>query len=231
LWTFLALGTLHGPKRPAVAETGRPAAARQAAAPADPAAAAITRHGDPRRHFVFNYFPSPHHFQRGRYSAVLDQVLWIVNRVAWIPYVTAYDWLKFHDDVLGGKLTLGRQIGIFSRLTGQPRLALEQMVYQYQYGTSPGAGGASNTVFLVDAKLAFGWLGVLVYCVAFTSFAAIVFTSANPVAQIASVTSFFTAALSPLTATLLSGGLFFYLAVALLTRVGPHASSLEQARS
>jgi hypothetical protein len=131
---------------------------------------------------------------------------------------------------LGGKLTLGRQIGILSRLMSTPRLLLEQMVYQYQYGASPGGGGASNTVFFVDAKVAFGWLGVIAYCMAITLFAAIVFTSVNPVAQIASVTGFFTAALSPLTATLLSGGLFFYLAISVLTRVEPYALRTRQAR-
>jgi hypothetical protein len=153
------------------------------------------------------------------------QLYLLVNRAAWVPYATAYDWLRFHHDRLGGQLVLGQSIGVVSWLTGKPRVYLEQMVYQFQFGASPGGAGASNTVFFVDAKLNFGWLGAIAYCVLFSFFAAIVFSSDNFVAKVASVTSFFTASLSPLSATLLSGGLFFYLVIALLTRTTRTASS------
>jgi len=147
------------------------------------------------------------------------QIYLLANRAAWVPYATAYDWLKFHHDVLHGQLVLGRSIGIVSWLMGKPRVFLEQMVYQFSFGASPGGAGASNTIFFVDAKLNFGWFGAAAYCALFTLLAAIVFSSANHVAQIASVTSFFTAALSPLTASLLSGGLLFYLTISSLTRL------------
>ena len=145
----------------------------------------------------------------------------ISNRAIWIPYVTAYDWLKFQDEIFAGRLTMGRSIGVVSWLLREPRLQLEQMVYEYEFGPPPGGAGASNTVFLVDAKLAFGWPGVLMYCGLFTLFSAVILSSANVVVKVASATSFFTAALSPLTATLLSGGMFFYLVVALLLAAGP----------
>jgi hypothetical protein len=114
---------------------------------------------------------------------------------------------------------------------GEPRLQLEQKVYAYQFGESPGGAGASNTVFFVDAKLAFGWLGVIVYCLIFPLFAAAIFSSENEVAKVASITSFFTASVSPLTATLLSGGLAFYVAIALLARLERNpTSALDHAR-
>jgi hypothetical protein len=147
-----------------------------------------------------------------------ERIGWIVNRAVWVPYVTAYDWLKFQDDRLGGGITLGRSIGVVAWLSGQPRVQLEQMVYVYQFGESPGGAGASNTVFFVDAKLAFGWIGAVVYCLIFPLLAAAVFSSENDLAKVASTTSFFTAAVSPLTATLLSGGLAFYVAISLLAR-------------
>jgi hypothetical protein len=155
---------------------------------------------------------------------IVYQTYLVVNRVIWVPYATAYDWLKFQHDVLDGQLVLGRSIGIVSWLLGKPRVLLEQMVYQFSFGASPGGAGASNTVFFVDAKLNFGWLGAVAYCALFTFFAAIVFSSENRVAQIASITTFFTAALSPLTATLLSGGLFFYLMISIFTRLNHEAS-------
>jgi hypothetical protein len=151
----------------------------------------------------------------------------MVNRAVWVPYITAYDWLKFQHDVLEGRVTLGRSISVVAWLTGQPRVQLEQMVYAYQFGRSPGGAGASNTVFFVDAKLAFGWAGAILYCLIFPLFAAAVFSAENDVAKVASVTSFFTAALSPLTATLLSGGLAFYVAISLLVRLKLDAAAAE----
>jgi hypothetical protein len=153
----------------------------------------------------------------------------MINRILWVPYITAYDWLKFQDDVLGGNLTLGRSIGVVAWLMEEPRLQLEQKVYAYQFGESPGGAGASNTVFFVDAKLAFGWVGAILYCLIFPLFAAAVFSSRNEVAKVASVTSFFTASVSPLTATLLSGGLAFYVVIASLTRLERAPRATERA--
>jgi hypothetical protein len=222
IWTFLGMAGLHDSRQPESGNVSHPATIRQPPV-ATPEVGEVRHQGDPRRHYIFYSMDNLELHQQGK-SVVLDQFLWMVNRVFWSPYVTAYDWLKFQDDVLGGQLTLGRQIGVVSWLLGKPRLGLEQMVYQYQYGASPGGAGASNAIFLVDSKLAFGWLGVVISCALFTFFSAIVFSSDNPVAQIASVTSFLNGALSPLTATLLSGGLLFYIAVSLLTRLSQDAS-------
>lgn len=95
--------------------------------------------------------------------AIDNRLVFVLNRIIWIPYVTAYDWLGFHRNVLNGELTMGRSIGFVHLLFGDPKVSLEKMVYVYQYGPSPGREGASNTVFLVDAKLAFGWVGVVFY--------------------------------------------------------------------
>jgi hypothetical protein len=221
LWTFVSMGGLHDPERDG-SDRRHEASMTQPLVEPTESPPEIKRHGDPNRHFVFNLLDG----SGGRFfgkAVALDQLLWILNRTFWTPYITGYDWLAFHDDVLNGQLTLGRQIGVVSWLLGKPRLGLEQMVYQYQYGASPGGTGASNVIFLVDSKLAFGWLGAAVSCALFTIFAVIVFSSSNPVAQIASVTSFLSGALSPLTATLLSGGLLFYIAISLLTRLNRDA--------
>ncbi|NES09201.1 hypothetical protein G3O07_04870 [Pseudomonas laurentiana] len=94
-----------------------------------------------------------------------------------MPYITAYDWLEFQRIVLDGHITNGRSISLVHLLYGEPKVPLEKMVYVFEYGASPGGQGASNTVFFVDAKLAFGWLGVLAYCLVFTFCAACIFTS------------------------------------------------------
>jgi hypothetical protein len=139
----------------------------------------------------------------------------LLNRSLWIPYVTAYDWLKFQDVELNGELTFGRSIGPVSWLMGEPKLQIERMVYKFE---GLEGDGASNAVFLVDAKIAFGWCGVFLYCIIFTLIARFILTSTNEPAKIASLTSFFTVCLSPLTASILSGGLFFYILICLLVR-------------
>lgn len=149
-------------------------------------------------------------------SAVSGKLLVLFNRVVWIPYITAYDWLGFHRTVLNGELTLGRSVGFVHLLFGEPKMLLEKMVYVYEFGASPGGAGASNTVFFVDAKLAFGWAGVVLYCLIFTFCAACIFSSGSRVLMVSSVVCFFIASVSSLTATLLSGGLFIYVVLAFL---------------
>lgn len=165
-------------------------------------------------------------------EAAYGKLIVISNRIIWIPYITAYDWLKFHEDVLGGKLTMGRSISLVHLLYGEPKISLEKMVYVYEFGASPGGVGASNTIFFVDAKLAFGWLGVIIYCLVFTFCAACIFSSDNVSLKVASVTCFFIAAVSSLTATLLSGGLAVYVLLAfLLPRAGSEVGEREVAPS
>lgn len=166
---------------------------------------------DPLLHFYPLYVVFP----EADKSSIKYRSIIILNRALWIPYVTAYDWLKFQDEVLSGKLTYGRSIGIVSWLLGESKLQIERMVYKYE---GLGGDGASNTVFFVDAKIAFGWVGVFLYCVLFTLIANLILSSRNEPAKIASVTGFFTICLSPLTASLLSGGLFFYILICLLIR-------------
>ena len=174
--------------------------------------------GDPSRALLPYYLRK--HFSEEQYQFDPDKLsakfILLLNRVGWVPYITAYDWLEFQRVVLGGELTLGRSIGFLHLLFGEPKMQLEKMVYVYEYGASPGGEGASNTVFFVDAKLAFGWIGVVVYCLFFTFCAACIFTSGSQVLIVSSIVCFLVASVSSLTATLLSGGLFIYLVLSLL---------------
>lgn len=148
--------------------------------------------------------------------AIENRIVFVLNRIMWIPYVTAYDWLRVQRELLKGKLTMGRSVSFLHYLYDEPKMHLEKIVYVYQFGPSPGGEGAANTVFFVDAKLAFGWVGVVIYCLLFTFFAAFIFSSGNSVLMISSITCFLVAAVSSLSATLLSGGMFIYLVLAMI---------------
>ncbi|WAC44787.1 hypothetical protein OU997_00875 [Pseudomonas sp. SL4(2022)] len=155
----------------------------------------------------------------------LDLVL--VDRVLWVPYITAYDWLVFQDVGLKGRLTMGRSVSLVHRLFGEPKMQLEKIIYAYQRGASPGGAGTANTLFLIDAKLAFGWLGVVIYSFVLVFCAAIIFSSSNLVLKLASINSFLVVVVSPLTATLLSGGLAIFVILALFLPSDDSASNDE----
>lgn len=157
-----------------------------------------------------------------------EKLTLLLNRVGWIPYITAYDWLEFQRIALEDRLTLGRSISFVHLLFGEPKIQLEKMVYIYEYGASPGGEGASSTVFFVDAKLAFGWLRVIVYCLIFTFCAACIFTSGSRVLIVSSIVCFIVASVSSLTATLLSGGLFIYMVLSLLLGEADEADALGE---
>lgn len=216
LWTYLAIGSVEvapEPRSPSATEsTPNPRASM--AAPAG-----IGRRGDPLRHELLNFVLPDAAYAAIRQTRAAFEVSWLLNRIVWIPYVTAYDWLKVHEEILKGELHYGRTIGIVSWLMGKPKLDLERVVYEYQFGPSPYGVGGANTIFVIDAKLAFGWAGVVLYCVVFGLCAAVIYMSDNLVVKVASITSIFTASVSSLTATLLSGGLFFYVVLALMLRV------------
>ncbi len=174
--------------------------------------------GRPGRFFLPNMIQDQFGFGQVTVEAseASGKLVILLNRVVWIPYITAYDWLGFHRKVLNEELTLGRSVSFIHLLYGEPKMLLEKMVYVYEFGPSPGGAGASNTAFFVDAKLAFGWAGVLVYCLIFTFCAACIFSSGSQVLMVSSVVCFFVASVSSLTATLLSGGLFIYVVLAFL---------------
>lgn len=217
IWTHLSMGGLH---RQEVYTDSEVQASMHKKSNLNKIGYGIGRHGDPQRHFFFNFLNSmgvefDNHTDP---NDARGKLMIMTNRILWIPYVTAYDWLKFSDEILNSRLTLGRSIGLYTWLIGEPKLEIEKMVYEYEFGVPEGGAGASNTVFLVDAKVAFGWFGVFIYCFIFVFCSSVIFSSRNTFIKYASVTSFFTAAVSPLTATLFSGGLFFLMLICMLCR-------------
>lgn len=110
-------------------------------------------------------------------------------------------------------------------------MQLEKMacVYECEYGAPPDGEGASNIAFFVEAKLAFGWFGVIFYCLIFSSCAACIIASGRRLLVVSSSVCFIIAAVSSLSATLLIGGLFLYIVLALLlSPVGDSAAVSEE---
>ncbi|UVK84515.1 hypothetical protein LOY46_07390 [Pseudomonas sichuanensis] len=217
LMSFLAMG---GNSSPAAAGTGAAVASSEDADMRLPAGTLITEPIAPPERSLLPYYLHVK-YGAGQYrfdpATVAGKSTLLLNRIVWVPYVTAYNWLEFQRIVLQGHNTYGRSISLVHLLYGEPKMNLEKMVYVFEYGASPGGEGGSNTVFFVDAKLAFGWLGAIAYSLLFTFCAACILTSGRRELIVASIVCLLVASVSSLTATLLSGGLFIYVVLSLLT--------------
>ena len=86
-----------------------------------------------------------------------------LNRLIWIPYVTAYDWLRYFSEKLHNKF-LGGSTSLFtSKILGVEKFPMEREVFKYQFGDGGPQTGSANALFLVDAFVNFGWIGVVAY--------------------------------------------------------------------
>ena len=111
------------------------------------------------------------------------QLNFLLNRVFWIPYVTAYDWLGYFNERLNGKLLLGRTSSLLAAIAGQSQFPMEREVFKYQFGEGGPQTAAANGVFLADAFVNFGWYGVLIYATLFALLTKIVMMQSNPAMQ------------------------------------------------
>lgn len=89
-----------------------------------------------------------------------------INFLFWrsiaIPLLTARDTLFVHGEQLGSQLLFGTTSGFISLLTGQEQINLERMVFAHQFGGWNDIGNA-NSVFITDAYVNFGILGVFLF--------------------------------------------------------------------
>lgn len=87
--------------------------------------------------------------------------MFLFNRIFWIPYMTAIDWLSFFNVVLHRELVMGASSSLFSFLFGVERINLERLVFEFEWGQNESGTGSANTVYFVDIFLNFGWIGVI----------------------------------------------------------------------
>lgn len=140
----------------------------------------------------------------------------MANRIVWIPYVTALDWFRFQQEKLDGVYVLGRSIRPVAFLLGEPHLPLEKRVAELQWGTSSGA--TSNAVFVADAWLNWGPLGVIVYAILLALTIKLIQASNYPPLIAASAMPVWLTGVSALPPVYFSGGLGFLLVAALALR-------------
>lgn len=147
-----------------------------------------------------------------------NQWIYLINRVFWIPYVTAYDWLeyfheKMYDEYLHGSTSL-----LVSALTGQHQYPMEKKVFVYQFGTNGPPTAAANATFLVDAFVNFGWVGVALFAALFAALTRLVDWCDNPAAKACYYYFAYQVAVGGLFGVLFSDGMLVFVVLALFTK-------------
>lgn len=95
-------------------------------------------------------------------ASAFDYVVW---RALAVPIFTAVDTLVVHKEQFSAEPMLGATSSLLSLLFGIERINLERYVFEHQFG-SWNETANSNAVFLTDAYVNFGWIGVFIFSIA-----------------------------------------------------------------
>lgn len=148
-----------------------------------------------------------------------SQFYYVINRVLYIPYVTAIDWLRYRELILNGENTFGRSISAIALITGEERINLEQEIFAFQWNQNESGTGSANTVFYVDAYLNFDYLGVIIYSIILAFCVRVCVCSSNKALISCLAISLYSVCFNSFSAVLFSGGLGFILILALFCKI------------
>jgi hypothetical protein len=91
----------------------------------------------------------------------------VVGHLVWrsvaIPMITAADAIRVFQDFFGGHAFHGATSSLFARTLGLPRIEFERILFEQQYGQNETGTGSANSVFVTEAFINFGWLGVVLF--------------------------------------------------------------------
>lgn len=90
----------------------------------------------------------------------LQHLIW---RSVAIPIVTAADAFRVLDENFGGHVLWGATSSFVSALFGIQRIEFERVVFAAQWGQNETGTGSSNSVFITEAFVNFGWFGVVLF--------------------------------------------------------------------
>lgn len=88
----------------------------------------------------------------------LALLLW---RSVAIPVITAAEAVRVWHQHFDGRLLLGATSSLISSASGMKHVEFERLVFAAQWGQNETGTGSSNSVFLTEAYVNFGWAGVV----------------------------------------------------------------------
>lgn len=90
----------------------------------------------------------------------LGHLLW---RSVAIPLVTAADAIRVLNDEFGGRMLWGATSSFLATVFGQQRIEFERLVFAAQWGQNETGTGSSNSVYITEAFVNFGWIGIALF--------------------------------------------------------------------
>jgi hypothetical protein len=90
----------------------------------------------------------------------IQHLIW---RSVAIPLVTAADAIRVLQEQFAGQPLWGATSSFVAALFSMERIEFERMVFSAQWGQNETGTGSSNSVYITEAFVNFGWIGVAVF--------------------------------------------------------------------
>ncbi len=90
----------------------------------------------------------------------LQHLIW---RSVAIPLVTAADAIRVLQEQFSGQPLWGATSSFVASLFGMERIEFERLVFAAQWGQNETGTGSSNSVYITEAFINFGWSGVVIF--------------------------------------------------------------------
>jgi small basic protein len=148
----------------------------------------------------------------------IQHLIW---RSVAIPIVTAADALRVLQEQFSGQPLMGATSSFVAGIFGMERIEFERMVFAAQWGQNETGTGSSNSVYLTEAFINFGWTGVVVFSFVVGQLMRMFAVSRDEAFRALWPLFVFGVYTSGLIGLLLSNGFVLLFAIALFTRIRP----------
>ncbi len=159
-------------------------------------------------------FFSPHYQPTGP----INHMIW---RIVSIPVVTAADGLRLFMTQFGGDAFFGATSSLLAAITSEVRVPFEQLVFALQWGQNATGTGSANAVFIIEAYVNFGIVGVIVFSLIVGVMLRMLAKSKDPAAEACWLLLGFGLYTAGLIGVLLSNGFLLLFVLILFVRLRP----------
>jgi hypothetical protein len=92
-----------------------------------------------------------------------DSLQHLIWRSVAIPLVTAADAIRVLEEQFSGQLLWGSTSSFIASFFGMERIEFECLVFAAQWGQNSTGTGSANSVYITEAFINFGWIGVIIF--------------------------------------------------------------------
>ncbi len=145
-----------------------------------------------------------------------------VSQLAWrafvIPVVTSIDAIRLFVENYGGSFLMGATNSTLALLFNKSRIEFEREVFGLQWGQNDAGTGSANSVYLTEAYVNFGWVGVAIFSLIIGRILFAFMSSKDISIRAISVLFLYGIYNSGLLSTLLSNGFLIMLLIAIFVK-------------